>query len=169
MNEEYKVDQVNGFEPKKIVIDDGKIDVPIENQNHERIGVLRFSPTDINIINRYNEVSGKLDSVLRPLTDANITNTGEGTDEESIKILNEVGDKVIDMLDYIIDGDSREAFFKKMHIFSIVKGHFYCENVFRVVGDFISQEFESEVKKVNLHINEHTHGYKTGKHAKGKT
>lgn len=167
MNEEKIIGQET--EQRVLVIDDGKIEIPIENHLHMQIGVLRFSPTDLNIVNRYNDVSGKLDKVIEPLSEANITNNGEGQDEKSIQILNEVGEQVIELLDYIIDGDSREAFFRKMHIFSIVNGHFYCENVFRVLGAFISQEFDAEVKRVNVRVNEHTHGYKTGKHAKGRT
>lgn len=167
MNEEKIIGQET--EQRVLVIDDGKIEIPIENHLHMQIGVLRFSPTDMNIINRYNEVSRKLDDVLKPLSEANITSGGEGEDEKSIQILNKVGEEIIDLLDYIIDGDSREAFFKKMHIFSIVKGHFYCENVFRVIGSFISKEFETEVNNISVRVNEHTHGYKTGKHAKGRT
>ena len=174
MNEEITtVQEIEGVnstpERKRVAIDDGKIEVVIENLYHEEIGVLRFSPTDMNIINRYNEVSEKLDDVLRPLVDADITNTGEGKDAGSIRILNEVGDQVTELLDYIIDGDSRQAFFQKMHIFSIVNGHFYCENVFQVLGKFISSEFETEVNRVSIRVNQHTHGYRTGKHARGKT
>ena len=169
MSEEKIVEQVVETAPqKKIVVKDGKVDIPIENTFGERIGTLRFSPTDINIINRYNEVTDKLDDILQPLVNANIANTGIGEDSDSVRILNEVGEQVTDLLDYIIDGDSREAFFKKMHIFSIVDGHFYCENVFQVLGAFISQEFETEVNRVSIRVNKYTHGYKTGKHAKGR-
>lgn len=169
MNEEIKNTQnemVNAM--PTITIDDGSIDIPIQNQYGERIGVFRFNPADINIVNRYNEVADKFSEVVKPLIDANISPEGEGEDAESVRLLNEAGDKMVELMDYVLNGNSREAFFGKTHIFTPVGGMFYCEKVYEAIGAFISQRFASEVKRVNVRLTQHTHGYRTGKHAKGR-
>ena len=117
---------------------------------------------------RYNEISEKFADVVKPLTEANITAEGEGADEESMKILDEVEKNLFDLVNYLFDGNMAEAFFGKMHAFSPVDGKFYCENVLNAVGEFISNKFDSEIKKVSARVEKYTHGYRTGKHKDGK-
>lgn len=153
---------------EELVVDDGSITVPIKNTIGELVGEFRFRPTDFNIVKRYNEISEKFADVIKPLAEANITANGEGADEDSIKILNEVEKGLFDLVDYLFDGNAAEAFFGKMHAFSPVDGKFYCENVLNAVGEFISRKFDAEIKKMNARIDKYTHGYKTGKHKGGK-
>lgn len=159
--QEYKSDVM------PIVIDDGCIDIPIQNQFGERLGVFRFNPTDVNIINRYNEVVDRIPEILRPLAGAEIDPNGEGGDENSIELLNTAGAEIEDLLDYVLNGNSREAFFTRTHVFSPVGGKFYCEKVLEAIGAFISKKFEAEVKKMSARAETHMHGYRTGKHRKG--
>lgn len=169
MSEEMKASQAVPENMMPVItIDDGSIDIPIQNQFGERIGVFRFNPADINIVNRYNEVADQFGEVVKPLIDANISPEGEGEDDESVQLLNEAGDKMADLMDYVLNGNSREAFFSKTHIFTPVGGMFYCEKVYEAIGTFISQKFATEVKRVNARMNQHIHGYRTGKHAKGR-
>jgi len=167
MSEEMMNTQMENIMPV-ITIDDGSIDIPIMNQHGEQIGMFRFNPADINIVNRYNEVADQFGEVVKPLIDANISPDGEGEDDESVQLLNEAGNKMADLMDYVLNGNSREAFFSKTHIFTPVGGMFYCEKVYEAIGAFISQKFASEVKRVNVRMNQHMHGYRTGKHAKGR-
>lgn len=153
---------------EELVVDDGSITVPIKNTIGEAVGEFKFRPADFNIVNRYNEISEKFADVIKPLAEANITANGEGADESSIKILNEVEENLFDLVDYLFDGNAAEAFFGKMHAFSPVDGKFYCENVLNAVGEFISRKFDAEIKKMNARIDKYTHGYKTGKHKDGK-
>ena len=153
---------------EELVVDDGSITVPIKNTIGEAVGEFKFRPTDFNIVKRYNEISDKFADVIKPLVEANITANGEGADEDSIKILNEVEANLFDLVDYLFDGNAAEAFFGKMHAFSPVDGKFYCENVLNAVGEFISRKFDAEIKKMNARIDKYTHGYRTGKHKDGK-
>lgn len=151
-----------------IVIDDGAVEVAIQNQFGEHIGTFRFYPTDVNIVNRYNEVADKFEQVVAPLIDANISPEGEGEDDSSVKILNEAGDKMVELMDYVLNGNSREAFFSKTHIFTPMGGMFFCEKVYDAIGKYISKRFDAEVKRVNVRMKQHMHGYRTGKHSKGR-
>ncbi len=142
--------------PLTMVIDDHKLPITVVNKAGEEIGVFRFDPSDIGMVKRYNEVIDKFNSALSNL------DTDGGMDA-----LNKAGDKIIEFLDYVTDGNSREAFFQKIHPLSPQNGHFYCEQVFEVVGAFIRQSFQTETHKINERVAAHTHGYRTGKHARG--
>jgi len=147
---EQQADELN------LVLEDRKISVPVMNKLGEQIGVLRFDPTDVNMVRRYNEVADKFENALQ-----NITTGG-------VEAFDEAGDKIIEFLDYVLDSDSRAAFFAKTHPLSPQNGKFYCEHVFETVGAFIELKFEAEGVKLNKRVSAQTHGYRTGKHAKGK-
>ena len=151
----------------ELVVDDGSVVVPIKNTAGDVIGQFKFRPTDFNIVKRYNEIAGKFEEVIRPLTEANIGADGEGEDEESTKILDEAEKRLFELVDYMFDGNMAEAFFGKMSPFSPVDGKFYCENALSAVGQFISSKFDAEIKKISTRVDKYTHGYKTGKHKNG--
>ena len=162
--EDIKKDQV------EIVVDDGSVEIPISNTMGEKIGSFRFRPTDFNIIKRFQSVSDKFGDVVSPLINANIEPDGEGSDEESIKILDEAQKNLFELVDYLLDGNASEAFFGRMNPFSPIKGKFYCEYALNAVGDFISKQFDEEIKAINSRVENYTHGYaaRTGKHKDGK-
>ena len=150
-----------------IVVNDGRRRVRIQNQLGEDIGVFLFNPTDLNIVNRYNEVADQFKDVVAPLNNASITADGDAADEDSISILNTAENKMIELLDYVINGDSRSAFFGKVQVFSPTDGSFYCESVLNALGQYISMNFDKEISAINSRVEKHTHGYRTGKHRKG--
>lgn len=150
-----------------IRVEEGYKLIPIMNEINEQIGVFRFNPTDINIINRYNEIAPKFQEAIAPLAEAGVNEKGEGVDEDSIKILNEAEEKIIEMMDYFTNSDSRSAFFGRTHVFTPVNGNFYCGNVLNSIGQYIAKKFDKEVDAVNARMAKHTHGYRTGKHKKG--
>ena len=167
MDEERKnMNNYNG-DADEFVVEDGIQRIPVYNQDHEQIGLFKFNPTDINIVNRYNEVADQFDDVIAPLKDAGVTKDGEGTDDESIELINEAEKRLIELLDYMLGSDSREAFFTKVHAFTPVNGNFYCENVFKSIGSFIEKKHDVEINRLHARIENHTHGYRTGKHKRG--
>ena len=166
---EEKQKSVPVKETDALVVDDGYISVPVYNQLREEIGRFRFNPTDVNIVNRYKEVLGKFADVLTPLQNAGVDAEGVGTDPESVDRLNEAEDKMIELMDYILGGDSREAFFSQVHMFAPVNGKFYIENVFEQLGAYISRKFDTEINRLETRLGKHTHGYRTGRHRKGRS
>ncbi len=151
-----------GFE---IVVDDGSQRVPIKNLSGDEIGVFYFHPTDIGIIQRYNEMIEKFDEILEPLNNAGITPEGLPEDEQDRQAMNaikEAEQKLYEACDYIFGGNMSEAFFGKMHPFSPVGGVFYCETALSKVGSFIADQFNQETEKVNKRLAPYV-----GKYAKG--
>lgn len=149
----------------KIVIDDGSQRIPIENLAGDEIGVFYFRPTDIGIIQRYNETMEKFDEILAPLENVDITEEGTANegDTAALNAITEAEKKLFEACDYIFDGNMSEAFFGKMHPFSPIGGVFYCESALSKVGAFISSQFEQETEKVNQRLNQYV-----GKYGKGK-
>ena len=155
-------------EPEDIlVVDDGYIRIPVYNQLKEQIGLFKFNPTDINIVNRYNEVAEKFGDVVKPLSDTSINETGEAADEESVAAINEAEERMIELFDYMLGTDSKEAFFSQVHVFTPSGGNFYCENVFKAIGVYLEKKFSTEIKKIDARLDKHIHGYRTGKHKRG--
>lgn len=154
----------------KIVVDEGSVKVPICNKYDDEIGVFYFNPTDIGIIDRYNKVAADFENIVAPLENVNINpdGTAEEKDEAEQAALKEAVQRLYDACNYLFGGDFAAAFFGKVHPFSPVNGHFYCENALGAVGKYISAQFDREVKKVNTRVERYTHGYRTGKHKDGK-
>lgn len=166
-----EVKDINRQDEEVVVINDGRRKVTIKNQNGDVIGSFRFNPTDINIVNRYNESVAKFEDIVKPLADYDIKANGEGDGAEAVEALDAAEEKLIELMDYVLDGDFGQAFFGKTHAFAgVEEGNeikFYAEVAFDVIGQYIAQKFDAETKKLERRLGKHTHGYKTGKHAKG--
>ena len=154
----------------EIVVDDGLISVSIRNRQGEEIGIFSFRPTDIGIIDRFNSMAAEFDDIIKPLENINIKADGtanEGSVDE-LEALREAEKRLYEACDKVFGGNMSEAFFGKMHPFSIINGRFYCENALEGVGAYISTRFDREVKKVNNRVEKYTRGYKSGKYKGGK-
>jgi len=166
-----EIKDINRQDEEVVVVNDGRRKVTIKNQNGDVIGSFRFNPTDVNIVNRYNESVSKFEDIVKPLSNYDIKANGEGDGMEAVSALDEAEAKLIDLMDYILDGQFGKAFFSKTHAFAGVEDgddvKFYCEVAFDVVGQYIANKFDAETKKLDRRLSKHTHGYKTGKHAKG--
>ena len=165
-------DTQNMQDMSTIVVDDGSVCVSVKNKRGEEIGVFFFRPTDIGIIDRFNNLATEFDSITAPLENVNIRS--DGTVDEKNAAEHEAMKKAEANLyaacDKLFDGNMSEAFFGQMHPFSPIGGRFYCENALDSVGRFISKQFARETKKINARVNKYVHGYaaRTGKHKNGK-
>ncbi len=125
-----------------IVVDDGCRRVPIQNAQGEEIGVFRFHPTDIGIIERYNRMVEQFDEITKPLE------RFAGEDEaRQAEALREAEKRLYEAVNELFGGDAAGAFFGGMHPFSPVGGAFYCEAVLKAVGEYISAQFDAETAK----------------------
>lgn len=156
----------------EIIVDDGSVKVPIRNKQGDEIGVFTFRPTDVGIVDRFNEMADEFDHITEPLESVNINADGtvNGDDNEGSAALKEAENRLYADCDKLFGGNMSEAFFGKMHPFSPINGHFYCESALSAVGNYISRQFAREVKKVNSRVERYTHGYtaRTGKHKNGR-
>lgn len=149
----------------EIVIDDGYQRVPIKNLSGEEIGEFYFNPTDIGIIQRYNETMAKFDEIVAPLENVDISEDGTADNEDmaAVEAINEAEKRLFEACDYIFNGSMSKAFFGRVHPFSPINGVFYCETALSKVGAFISAQFEQETEKVNQRLNQYVSKYGKGK------
>ena len=149
----------NSTEKKLMIsIDDGFQRVPINNKYGDEIGVFYFNPTDIGIIERYNKLADTFDAITEPLEAVNTVEgaDGDNIDQSYLDALEQAKERLYDAVNELFGGNAAEAFFGKVHPFSPVDGNFYCENVLQAVGEFISNQFDSETKKLSARVAKYT-------------
>jgi len=156
--------------PNTIVVNDGMERVSIKNAYGYEDGVFYFRPTDIGIIERYNDFVSELKEITAPLNSANIENDGTAKkgDQASFDALKEAEKRLNEAVNVLFGGNFAEAFFGKMHPFSPVKGRFYCEEAIEKVGAYINARFDTEIKQSENRVAKYTSGYQTGKHRNGR-
>ena len=146
-----------------ITVDDGTERVPVLNTQGKEIGVFYFNPTDLGYIDRYNELVSQFPDIVKPLTELDINENGEGDDEKTIEALGEAKQKLFELCDNLFGGNFSEAFFGTIHPFSPVSGgQFYCENAINAVGEFIINRFSGRVLDINNRVKKYTRSYTEG-------
>lgn len=151
-------DNVKTLPSLNITVDDGYQCVPITNKYGEEIGLFKFNPTDIGIIERYNRLADTFDSITEPLNAVSTVDSDDDDeiDAKRIEALNEATKRLYDAVDELFGGNAAEAFFGKVNPFSPVDGMFYCENVLQAVGAFIGAQFDTETKKMSARVEKYT-------------
>lgn len=138
-----------------IVVDDGLRRVPIENKEGEEIGSFRFRPTDVGIVERYNNLVKNFDNVIEPLLELDGPDGAEidVSDPRYVEALNEATGRLRAEINRLFDSDdAADAFFGKMNPFSPVDGAFYAGAVLEAVGTFIAQAFDAETAKLSTKV-----------------
>lgn len=145
----------------KIVVDDGRRRVPIENQDGIEIGYFYFSPTDVGIIQRANDMRDEFESIVEPLDniDIKVDGTTDESDEDKVNAIKEAENRLYDALNKVLNADVAGAFFHDIHPFSPVDGGFYCMRVINAIVDFINDAFEKENAKRIENVQKYTKKY----------
>lgn len=131
-----------------IIIDDGTKVYNIKNLRGKLLGTFEFRPADTNIVNRYEEVVDFFNNIAIPET------------EDTEKTVKEVENQVVEKMDYLIGGDSKEAFFSIMGAFSVLaSGELFFENVLGAVAKVIEREFSVRTKKLQRRMNKYVAKY----------
>ena len=131
-----------------IIIDDGVKVYNIKNLRGKMRGTFEFRPADTNIVNRYEEVVDFFNNLSIPESE---------NAEETVK---EIEKQVVEKMDYLIGGDSKESFFSIMGAFSVLaSGELFFENVLGAVAKVIEREFSVRTKKLQRRMNKYVAKY----------
>lgn len=131
----------------KIVVDDGSKVYTIENKRGKVLGKFEFSPTDTNIVKRYEEVVEFYNSYQLP---ENPTETDMRTAE----------DEITNRISYLVGADAKEAFFSILGAFSpLANGKLFIENVLSSIAKVIEREMNTRTKKVQSRMNKYAAKY----------
>lgn len=120
---------------KDIIIDDGSIKAVIKNKQDKELGTLYFNPSDMGMMNRWEEFIDKMDEI----------------DSISDENFNDVSSQIISNIDELFKGAS--SFFEVTHPLSLSQdGDFYFEKVVDVLGNLVeeqtNQRIERKLKKI---------------------
>lgn len=143
----------------EIIVDDGSQRVPIKNKYGDEIGVFYFHPTDIGIIERFNNIADEFDKIVEPLENISIEADGTAADMAEAKALKEAENRLYKAVNFILGGDVSKAFFGAMNPFSPVGGMFYCEVALNAIGQYISDQFKQETSKYSKRVEKYTKKY----------
>lgn len=131
----------------KIVVDDGSKIYTIESKRGKVLGKFEFSPTDTNIVKRYEEVVEFYNSYQLP---ENPTETDMRTAE----------DEIANRISYLVGADAKEAFFSILGAFSpLANGELFVENVLSSIAKVIEHEMNTRTKKVQSRMNKYVAKY----------
>lgn len=137
-----------------VTVDDGLKRVPIRNKYGQEIGVFFFRPTDLGMVDRFNEAALRFNEVAQLLD--SLPEDGQGRvdmeNPETTQTLRTAKEKLFALCDYAFGAKMSEAFFGSMDPFSPVNGNLYCMNVLTALGDFIGAQFKRETEKLNSRV-----------------
>ena len=130
----------------EIIIDDGSKVYTIKNRRGKALGTFEFSPSDTNIVGRYEEVVEYFNNFKIP--------------EETEEAVRKVEHEMVEKMNYLIGGDAEEAFFSILGPFSVLaSGELFIENVLNAVAKVIEREMSVRTKKVQRRMNKYVQKY----------
>lgn len=128
----------------EIIIDDGSKVYTIKNKRGKVVGTFEFSPSDTNIVSRYEEVVDFFNSFKVP-------------DGDGIK---EAENQMVEKMSYLIGGNAKEAFFSILGPFSaLASGELFVENVLNSVSAVIEREMSVRTRRVQRRMNKYVQKY----------
>lgn len=127
-----------------VKIDDGTRKIPFLNQDDEVIGVLRFRPADMGLIDRYKEAVTRWPELSEAVDEA-----AEAADESGEESYRKAKTLLFEIMDFLLDGPVSAEIFAKINPFNPVgqDGEMFCEVVFDTVQKLIEQEFSVQLAK----------------------
>lgn len=137
-----------------IRIDDGTKEYRIVNRFGKEICKIHFRPTDLSLLDRYQEISKSMESAIEPLKELSLKADGT-TEDESWEILKSVENSVIEKFGELLDTDDVSEIFKTRRAFSSVGGRFFCEIVLLAIGEAISEEYKKEAEETSKRISKY--------------
>ena len=134
---------------EKITFNTGAKSYEIIDQDGNELGVFRFIPTDVGILNRYKETAAFFASVGDKIK-------GEDLEEILPELEKEAGEKI----DFLFGAPVSENFFEITHPFTILEdGQTFAEQIITVIGGIIEKELAESEKKQQERIEKYTAKY----------
>lgn len=133
---------------ERIQINDGSKSYEIVNQNDKVLGVFAFNPSDMNIIDKYNDVVESLKTATEKMS--------TGKEEE----LTEASSLIREKMDILFGDDTSRTFFSITGpLTPLSNGQLFVENVLEAIGAIVEKEMNVRVKKVRERMDKYTAKY----------
>lgn len=118
----------------------------------EILGILKFNPADTNIIDRYKEVAKYYENYKMPEKTGNL--------DEDIENIKKAENDIVDKISYLINSDSREAFFNSVGAFTVMEdGELFVEKALSAIATAIEKEMNVRTQKLKKRMNKYVAKY----------
>ncbi len=141
---------------KNINFDDGHIDLSINDDENR---VIRIYPSDIALVERFNDAINNIEDRIKSLTeDVEINQSGEPLEglEESAQIIRETRQYINEQIDYIFDSPVSKIVFGNQSPISSPGGVFLIERFLNAVSPVINKTLQADVKAREARIKKYT-------------
>lgn len=128
------------------VVDDGTREIPIVNKFGKLICNVYIRPSDLSIIDRYEDLVKDFDKIVDPLKNLDIKNDGTASLEEDWKILKSVEDNLKQRINELFDMEEADEIFAKRNPFSSIGGEFFCAKVLHALENVIVAAINEEAQ-----------------------
>lgn len=130
-----------------VKINTGALNVILRDEFEEEIGSFKFIPTDLDIVERYDEAIKAFENI-----------TIDETDE--ISGYKAVSEKIKEIFDYLLNYHVSDTLFKVCNpLTPVSNGDFYFEVCFETIANVIEKTFEKRIEKKMARINKATAKY----------
>lgn len=119
------------------------------NGNENRI--ITINPTDIAVINRYNEVVPQLDEL-----NEKYKNTDNISVDKTAEIISELDRKAREFIDYIIGSPVSDTVFGTANCLSFAGGQTIFENFLTAYMEYMTPAIKSEYEKSKKRVEKYT-------------
>lgn len=135
---------------EKIIVDSGFEEFEVTDKRGRIYGTVQFNPSDMNLINRYEDVAEKMAALSDDVPD----------DADVVEAKKMCEKKVYDLIDYLFDAPVANVFFAVTSPFSpLASGDLYVESVLNALSDKIEQYTGKRVDKVQAKVNKYAAKY----------
>ncbi len=119
----------------KLVVNTGAMLIDVENEKGRKIGEFEIIPTDVDILNRYEQV-------------ADFFNAVEFSESPETKELMDFAEKIKEQFDFLFNYKVSDGLFSQCSPLTILtNGDFYFENVMEGIVGLIEKITDQRVKK----------------------
>jgi hypothetical protein len=139
---------------KPLVIKMGYVDIPLEDEKGNSMGIVSFNPKDINLLERlktgFTRIEEKVNSIEH-IEDLN--------EDENIKIYKECDNFVKEELNKIFDYDVSSILFGNNSSFSSHGGSYWIMQFIEGITPIIQTEIKKELKASENRVSKYTKDY----------
>lgn len=118
-----------------IKVNTGAVRVPILNEFDEKLGIVEFIPTDVDILKRYKDNAKKFEEITIPQNPS---------EDEIIKL----SENIKSIFDELLNYEVSNGMFGKCSPLTIIdgEGRFFYEEMIEAVGQIVESVFEERTK-----------------------
>ena len=137
--------------PLTLTVDTGAVQYDVVDTFGDKIGVLKFNPSDSGLLSRYESVINYLNGVS---FDENLT------DDQTVEKVRTVDNDLRGQFDYLLGNGAADGLFSTCGPLSVIaNGDFYFEHILESVGNIVEQTTNKRVEKKLARVKKATAKY----------